>query len=330
MPKFSIIIPVYNVAPYLRECLDSVLAQTFTDWEAICVDDGSTDGSGVILDEYAIKDSRFKILHQPNAGVSTARNVALDIAKGSWIGFVDGDDRVGVRWLSTVVRAINEHAGVDVVRTSWSILEGDLLVPNVDMLCKRGVEITGCEAKRNLFSQVARCAFSVIHFIRRECVRNVRYEPAIHFREDALFLFNIALRCEHLLYIDDCNYVYRRSRDGNSHSIGRSYGGTYFLFQEYLKFWAFASQWLLNQQCVKYSTLWMTKNLVEWYRFCQNLDCRMSWKVWLITWRAVRVGAFNPFRSGRFAHLIRALLYLCNLLYYCIQAFQEAVRPAIL
>ena len=67
-PKFSIIIPVYNVAPYLRECFDSVLAQTFTNWEAICVDDGSTDGSGEILDEYAARDGRFRVIHQKNAG----------------------------------------------------------------------------------------------------------------------------------------------------------------------------------------------------------------------------------------------------------------------
>ena len=69
-PFFSVIIPVYNVAPYLRECLDSVLKQTFTDWEAICVDDGSTDESGAILDEYAAKDKRFRVIHQANAGVS--------------------------------------------------------------------------------------------------------------------------------------------------------------------------------------------------------------------------------------------------------------------
>ena len=85
MKKFSIIIPVYNVAPYLRECLDSVLAQTLTDWEAICVDDGSTDGSGAILDEYAARDQRFRIIHQPNSGVSAARNVALDMVRREWI-----------------------------------------------------------------------------------------------------------------------------------------------------------------------------------------------------------------------------------------------------
>lgn len=92
MPYFSIIIPIYNVAPYLRECLDSVLAQTFTDWEAICVDDGSTDGSGAILDEYAAKDKRINVIHKKNEGVSVARNVGLDIAKGEYILFLDSDD----------------------------------------------------------------------------------------------------------------------------------------------------------------------------------------------------------------------------------------------
>ena len=102
MPYFSIIIPVYNVAQYLRECLDSVLAQTFTDWEAICVDDGSTDESGAILDEYAAKDKRFRVIHQANAGVSAARNAALDEVKGEWICFLDSDDK----WVSSILSSI--------------------------------------------------------------------------------------------------------------------------------------------------------------------------------------------------------------------------------
>ena len=93
MPYFSIIIPVYNVAPYLRECLDSVLKQTFTDWEAICIDDGSTDESGAILDEYAAKDKRFRVIHQANAGVSAARNAALDKVQGEWDDFCRAADR---------------------------------------------------------------------------------------------------------------------------------------------------------------------------------------------------------------------------------------------
>lgn len=91
---FSIIIPVYNTAPYLRECLDSIRNQTFTDWECICVDDGSTDDSWAILQEYAAKDPRFQIFHQENQGVSAARNYALDHIRGDYFTFVDSDDMV--------------------------------------------------------------------------------------------------------------------------------------------------------------------------------------------------------------------------------------------
>ena len=103
--RFSIIIPVYNVEPYLRQCLDSVLAQTFGDWEAICVNDGSTDGSAAILEEYAVKDSRFKVITQANAGLSAARNTGLKEAQGDYVLFLDSDD-----WLETgTLKKINSH-----------------------------------------------------------------------------------------------------------------------------------------------------------------------------------------------------------------------------
>lgn len=88
----SVIVPVYNVEPYLRKCLDSILAQTYRDLEILVIDDGSTDGSGSICDEYAEKDERIRLFHTENHGLSAARNLGLDIAKGDWIGFVDSDD----------------------------------------------------------------------------------------------------------------------------------------------------------------------------------------------------------------------------------------------
>lgn len=123
-PFFSIIVPVYNVAPYLRESLDSVLAQTFTDWESICVDDGSTDGSGAILDEYAGKDKRFKAIHQPNAGVGSARNTALDVANGTWVLFLDGDDIWNVKLLAVVAKMIGEHTSAQLFRFGFYCFEG--------------------------------------------------------------------------------------------------------------------------------------------------------------------------------------------------------------
>lgn len=113
--KFSIIIPVYNAAKYLRPCLDSVLAQTVQDWECICVDDGSVDDSGAILDEFAAKDRRFKVIHKHNEGVAVARNVGLEAAKGEWITWLDADDEYATWRLEEVARII-ELEDPDVIR----------------------------------------------------------------------------------------------------------------------------------------------------------------------------------------------------------------------
>ncbi|OKL36565.1 glycosyltransferase family 2 protein [Domibacillus mangrovi] len=91
-PKISIIVPVYKVEPYIHKCVDSILAQTFKDFELILVDDGSPDKCGEICDEYAQKDSRVHVIHKKNGGLSDARNAGLNIAKGEYIGFVDSDD----------------------------------------------------------------------------------------------------------------------------------------------------------------------------------------------------------------------------------------------
>lgn len=91
-PIISIIIPVYNAEKTLNRCVDSVLNQTFHDWELLLIDDGSKDRSMYLCDEYALKDKRIKVFHKKNGGVSSARNMGLDYARGEWITFVDSDD----------------------------------------------------------------------------------------------------------------------------------------------------------------------------------------------------------------------------------------------
>ena len=97
-PLVSIVIPVFNVERHLRQCLDSVLRQTLKEWECICIDDGSPDGSGAILDEYGNKDARFKIIHQRNRGVSAARNLGIKLASAPYLTFIDSDDWVEDDW----------------------------------------------------------------------------------------------------------------------------------------------------------------------------------------------------------------------------------------
>ena len=93
-PKISIVVPIYKVEKYIHKCIDSILAQTFTDFELILVDDGSPDNCGKICDEYAMKDSRIKVIHKKNGGLSDARNAGIDTAIGEYIGFVDSDDYI--------------------------------------------------------------------------------------------------------------------------------------------------------------------------------------------------------------------------------------------
>ncbi len=109
IPMVSVIIPVYNVEPYLRECMDSIVNQTLRDIEIICVNDGSTDGSLSILEEYRANDPRIAVISQDNKGLSAARNRGLSQARGKYIYFVDSDDYVALDTLKDVARLAEDH-----------------------------------------------------------------------------------------------------------------------------------------------------------------------------------------------------------------------------
>lgn len=108
----SIIVPVYNTEKYLRQCVESVLTQTYSDWELILVDDGSFDGSEIICDEYARSDSRIRAIHRPNGGLSVARNTGLDYAQGEWLSFLDSDDLLHPQFLETLLTAKDPEANI--------------------------------------------------------------------------------------------------------------------------------------------------------------------------------------------------------------------------
>lgn len=128
-PVISVIVPVYNVEPYLCQCLDSLLAQDFDDWEAILVDDGSTDGSGAVCDEYATADSRFRVIHQANGGVANARNAALTEAVGEYICFVDPDDWIDSWFFAQMLQAA-EDSKCDIVVTGFIYEHPDRSIPS--------------------------------------------------------------------------------------------------------------------------------------------------------------------------------------------------------
>ena len=126
-PKLSIIIPIFNTGPHLPRCLDCILSQSFTDFELLLVDDGSTDNAGAICDEYAQKDARIKVFHRENGGISTARNTGLDNAQGEWIYLIDSDDELIPNGLQTLVDCISEDVDVVMGGHEQYDLDGNLI-----------------------------------------------------------------------------------------------------------------------------------------------------------------------------------------------------------
>lgn len=189
-PVFSILVPVFDVAGYLGECLDSVLAQTFIDWEAVCVDDGSTDGSGAILDGYAARDARFKVIHQENKGVSAARNAALEVACGEWIIFVDADDLLRVDALADIAGIVEVHPEVRQIffeKCEFNEKEAYAKHSDISEEIDLSHEIPSCFAGYSF----CQCAY------RRDLAETLRFRPYT-VGEDLLFL------CESLASAKKC------------------------------------------------------------------------------------------------------------------------------
>lgn len=222
-PFFSIIIPVYNVAPYLRECLDSVLAQTFADWEAICVDDGSTDVSGVILDEYAARDLRFKVMHQNNSGVGVARNKALSVVSGKWLLFVDGDDVIFDGALSRLSKMLDGELGRfdgvfftgvhDFAESLSNSMKcngtGDILMAETEPTDGRSIL---------LYKPYLR-GFSPLRMLRKDVFRDVRYPENWPMMEDSIHLMDVLHKKCRWAIVDFVFYGYRRREDSASHQM---------------------------------------------------------------------------------------------------------------
>ncbi|MBQ8124295.1 MAG: glycosyltransferase [Kiritimatiellae bacterium] len=312
-PFFSIIIPVYNVAPYLRECLDSVLAQTFTDWEAICVDDGSTDGSGAILDEYAAKDRRYKVIHQKNAGVSVTRNIALDVANGAWVGFLDADDVVEMDWLKTIALSIEPE--IDWIRTGWTdwYINGNEKVKYQS----KPKGITGNVFKQNVISVgwqlISTCAFPFLNFYRRVMLSGLRFADGIRFREDALFGYAVAAVSRGLKISLQTSYL-KRERFGSATLSYRRRNDTINLLAKYIEICESLSSKIdgrvERESIVKASTFWVHKDVCQWFAFCPDRTLGDTCKVWNLVRKLLHMGAISNNIDGTRFDALRWRLYL--------------------
>lgn len=204
----SVIVPVYNVERYMAKCIESVIAQTFTNWELILVDDGSSDDSLAICNRYAEQDDRITVVHQENQGVSSARNRGIDIAKGEYISFIDSDDYVTPTYLSDMV---NHNS--DVVASGFTLWYA---ADNRNEIKTFHQQATFSRENGNIADAIEIGESN--HLWKGPCTKlfrkalidkhNIRFDETISYGEDHLFVISVLMKCQTITLLSISNYIY--------------------------------------------------------------------------------------------------------------------------
>ena len=231
----SVVVPVYNAEKYLCKCLDSILGQTYTNLEVILVDDGSSDKSKIICDNYAKKDGRVYVIHKENQGVSAARNDGIRASKGEYIAFVDADDYILPEYFSYLHNLIKKY--------------------NADMSCCRSYKMwdtetmpafNECDTERVFNAEEALQEFLynkdiTAHVYRKLCKRNVigqlLFHPKVEYAEDSLFMFYLLQKCERVAYGSKILYIYVQNDNSSTHN---------YKYEKLLVSWKIISKELLE------------------------------------------------------------------------------------
>lgn len=217
MPKISIIVPVYRVEPYLERCVESILAQTYHDFELILVDDGSPDNCGTICDAFAKRDSRVRVIHKENGGLSSARNSGLDIALGDYIGFVDSDDWVTNDMFEYLLNMIEEN-DCDISSVSYVLTNGtsNFKQPPIEIKLYEGIESLRYYLQEGMSKRIA--DYPVwIKLYKKELFDDLRFPRGQLFEDGAT---NFILLQKAKRYIKSNKIAYFYFQDGTSITRG--------------------------------------------------------------------------------------------------------------
>lgn len=233
----SIVIPVYNVMKYLNGCLESIKAQTYEDWECILIDDGSTDNSGYICDEYSERDSRFKVFHIPNGGVGNARNLGIEKISGKWVAFIDSDDTISPTYIESLVDAA-ENYNSDLTVTRYSIEnENTSQIKDYNF-------IPGFFLRQEMGTFFLK---QTHHFFYSSCYKlykaeillknPIRFATDINLGEDLLFSTSFLSYITSVAFINGGKYCYLQHK-GSLIQRERKFTETYSLYQQFLNIYS--------------------------------------------------------------------------------------------
>lgn len=198
----SVIVPVYNAEKTLRQCIDSILGQEYKDFELLLIDDGSKDNSPAICDEYASNDSRVRVFHKKNGGVSSARNVGLDNAKGEWITFIDSDDYITQGYLEN----INGHEE-DVLIKGYKTISMNGL--SGGMTAEQLAQIPDFQLFLNQYITKSLLRGPVYKFYKKGLIGELRFLLDMRIGEDAYFVFKYLSRCNSFAILPNGEYIVR-------------------------------------------------------------------------------------------------------------------------
>lgn len=203
MVKLSVIVPVYNVEKHLKRCIDSIIKQTYKDFELILVDDGSTDNSPKICDEFCKQDKRIKVIHKENGGVSSARNAGLDIAEGDYISFIDSDDYIEVDMFKKLIQRIIENSA-DIAQCNFKVV-----CENEKGLKNKVYKEVKVADRYSALNESVDVPFSNVvwnKIYKKEILSGIKFNENIKRFEDVDFTYRVLLNCSR--YVKDKSQLY--------------------------------------------------------------------------------------------------------------------------
>lgn len=263
--EVSIIVPVYNKAKYLKEIIFDISNQTFNDFECLIIDDGSFDGSEKICDQFSRVDKRFKVFHIVNSGVSNARNLGIDNAKGKYITFIDADDRININYLKNLMTCI-ENEKVDMVVGSYKKFwdnNDNMIEVSYENNNKKLIfsSLVNNFVEEQIRSGIFGCCVAKI--FKRSLIEDLRFDSSISLAEDLDFYLKLYPRIK-TIYFDDKAFYYYRQEAENSSSLVNDYDIDYL---SQLKINLKLKKFLCNMNCYNGNNKLLIDSIIMNYVF---------------------------------------------------------------
>ena len=258
--KISIIVPVYNVENYLERCVESILKQTYTNFELLLINDGSTDQSGDLCDQLASKNENIKVFHLENAGVSNARNVGIQNSTGEWITFVDSDDFITPDYLETLISAVKSDISVGFSVARLHHVKNGQVTDLPDFSGQESVW-SAEQTMKELLMTTRTSFFPVAKLFKKELIEDFKFSTDYHLAEDALFLTEILLKTKcKSVFIDKPIYYYDHRQGSATTSINTHVFDTIEVYKiiisEVFQIFPQLKAELVNRECWSYITVY--------------------------------------------------------------------------